>query len=168
VASFAQQPDVVIKILKSERTVMAIPDLRGAGEAQRFMGVFNSTLWGDVQDSGLFKMAPKSFYPTQVPQRPQDFRPPLPAPAQRRRGAPPPRPISQGPWLTDWSEPPVSTNYLAFGYVAIQAEQLVLFGWLYNVGQPDLAAAQVFGKVSADRSTRTVPARLRAPLPQIS
>jgi len=146
VASFAQQPDVVIKILKSERTVMAIPDLRGAGEAQRFMGVFNSTLWGDVQDSGLFKMAPKSFYPTQVPQRPQDFRPPLPAPAQRRRGAPPPRPISQGPWLTDWSEPPVSTNYLAFGYVAIQAEQLVLFGWLYNVGQPDLAAAQVFGK----------------------
>jgi TolB protein len=111
------------------------------------MDLFNSTLWGDVQDSGLFKMAPKSFYPTDVPQRPQDFKPPLPAPAQRRRTGPPPQPIRQGPWLTDWSEPPVSSNYLAFGYVAIQAEQLVLFGWLYNVGQPDLAGAQVFGKV---------------------
>lgn len=145
--AFAQQPDVVIKILKNERAVMAIPDLRGAGESQRFMDLFNSTLWGDVQDSGLFKMAPKSFYPTEVPQRPQDFKPPLPAPTTRRRGASPPRPIRQGPWLTDWSEPPVSSNYLAFGYVAIQAEQLVLFGWLYNVGQPDLAGAQVFGKV---------------------
>jgi TolB protein len=147
VAAFGQQPDVVIKILKNERAVMAIPDLRGAGESQRFMEVFNSTLWGDVQDSGLFKMAPKSFYPTEVPQRPQDFKPPLPAPAQRRRGGPPPQPIRQGPWLTDWSEPPVSSNYLAMGYVAIQAEQLVLFGWLYNVGQPDLSGAQVFGKV---------------------
>ena len=147
VAAFAQQPDAVIKILKNERAVIAVPDFRGAGESQRFMEAFNSTLWGDVQDSGLFKMAPKSFYPTDVPQRPQDFKPPLPAPAQRRRGGPPPRPIRQGPWLTDWSEPPVSSNYLALGYVAIQAEQLVLFGWFYNVGQQDLSGAQVFGKV---------------------
>jgi TolB protein len=145
--AFGQQPDVVIKILKNERAVMAIPDLRGAGESQRFMEVFNSTLWGDVQDSGLFKMAPKSFYPTEVPQRPQDFKPPLPAPAQRRRGGAPLQPIRQGPWLTDWSGPPVSANYLAMGYVAIQAEQLVLFGWLYDVGRPDISGAQVFGKV---------------------
>ena len=142
----AQQPDVIIKILSGERPVVAIPDFRGAGESQRFMDVFNSTLWGDVQDSGLFKMAAKSFYPIAVPQRPQDFRAPLPAPASRRRGAPPPQPISQGPWLTDWSGPPVSANWLAFGYVGIQAEQLVLFGWLYNVNQQDLAGAQAFGK----------------------
>jgi TolB protein len=142
----AAQPDVIIKILKGERPVIAVPDFRGAGESQRFMDVFNRTLWGDVEDSGMFKMAAKSFYPMEIPQQPKDFRPPLPPAPARRRGASP-QPIRQGPWLTDWSQPPVNANYLAFGYVAIQAEQLVLFGWLYSVGQPDPASAQVLGKM---------------------
>jgi TolB protein len=140
-----QQPsDVIIKITKGERTALAVPDLRGAGEAQRFMDPFNQTLWKDLESSGLFKMVAKSLYPLEVPQRPEDFRPPLPAPPVRR-GAPA-QPVRQGPWLADWSGPPVSANYLAFGYTAVQAGQMVLRGWLYNVTQADLANAQVFGK----------------------
>lgn len=146
-ALLAQQPDIIGKITGGERPVIAIPDLRGTGEAQNLMATFNRTLWDDVDNSGLFRMAPKSMYPLQLPQQPQDFRPPLPPAAPARRGAPPPQPVRQGPWLTDWSGPPVNANYLAFGYTAVQAGRLVLFGYLFDVTQPDVSGAQVIGKL---------------------
>jgi TolB protein len=144
----AQQTDILVKVTGGERPAIAIPDFRGSGDAQKQMETFNRTLWDDVQASGLFKMAPKSMYPLQTPQQPQDFRPPLAPPARpARRGAPPPKPVRQGPWLDDWSGPPVNANYLAFGYTAIQGDRLVLFGWLYDVTQADPSGAQVIGKL---------------------
>ncbi|MBK5294561.1 MAG: PD40 domain-containing protein [Acidobacteriia bacterium] len=142
----AQESDIVIKIMKGDRSVVAVPDMRGTGDAQNHMGVFNRTLFSDLQDSGYFTMAPKSMYPVQLPQQPTDFKPPLPPPAARP-GAAQPTPVSQGPWLTDWSGPPVSANYLTVGYSAVQNDRIVLFAWLFNVNQPDLANAQVFGKL---------------------
>jgi TolB protein len=50
-------------------------------------------------------------------------------------------------YLSDWAGPPVSANYLAFGYTAAQNGRLVLMGYFYNVNQPDAANAQVFGKI---------------------
>src|SRR5688572_27086089 len=129
--------------------VIAIPEFRGSGEAQRFMGAFNSTLWSEIEGSGLFRMAPRTSYPLQAPQRPQDIRggqaPPAPAPP--KRGAPPPVQQPTGMYLSDWAGPPVSANYMAFGYTAAQNGRLVLMGWFYNVNQPDAANAQVFGKI---------------------
>jgi TolB protein len=142
----AQQSDVIIKLTKADKIALAVPDLRGAGEAQPFMDAFNQTLWNDLQGSGLYNMVPKSMYPLQTPQRPEDFRRPIMPTVRPRPGEPPPRPISQGPWLTDWSEPPVKANYLAFGYTAGESGQIVLRGWLYNVSQPDISGAQVLGK----------------------
>ena len=136
-----QQSDVVIQLMQGERAAIAVPDFRGSGSAQTLMGSLNQTLFGDLQECGLFRMAPKSMYPMEVPQRPQDFVPPAPP---SRRGEPPQR---RGPWLTDWSEPPVSANYVTIGYAAEQNGRLVLFGWLFNVNQPDLSNAQVFGKL---------------------
>ena len=131
------QTDMIIKIMKSgEKAVIAVPDFRGSGEAQQYMGIFNATLFQDLQDSGYFRMAPKSMYPLQVPQRAQDWRPPTGSP-----------PRSSGPWLTDWSNPPVSANYLPIGYTGVQNGQMVLFGFFYNVTQPDIANAQVFNKL---------------------
>jgi TolB protein len=98
------------------------------------MNAFNQTLYNDIEDSGLFKMAAKSMYPLAVPQQPSDFQ----APA-----GPPPR---KAPWLTDWSSPPVSAKYLAFGYGAAQNNQIVLSGWLFDVQQADAAGAQLLGK----------------------
>jgi len=115
-----------------EKPVIAVPDFRGAGDAQRFMSVFNSTLFGDLQTSGQLKMAPKTFYPLQVPQQPTDFKQPA---------------AGQGLWLTDWSGPPVSANYLAFGYTASSNNQIMLYGWLYDVRQPNTTSAQLLGKV---------------------
>jgi TolB protein len=136
---FAQQSDIIIKLTQGDKTRLAVTDLRGAGEAQQFMGVFNQTLWNDLEGSGLFDLVPKSLHPLQVPQQPDDFKPPLPP---RRRGG---QPVPQGPWLTDWSQPPARANYLAFGYTAPSAGQMVLRGWFYNVTQADLSNAQVFG-----------------------
>ncbi len=143
----AQQSDVLIKITQGERTAIAVPDFRGSGEAQKFMDAFNQTLFADLDSSGLFRMVPKSMYPLETPQRPQDFRPPLIPTTPPRKGAPPPQPIRQGPWLTDWSQPPVSAAYLAFGYSAVQDGRLVVFGYLFNVAQADLAGAQALGKM---------------------
>lgn len=133
-----QQSDIIIKLVGGTIPVIAVPDVRATGAAQPHMDAFNQTLFADLQDSGLFRMAPKSMYPLEVPQRPQDFRPPTGTPPRQQR---------QGPWLTDWSQPPVNANYLTIGYAAEQNERLVFFGWLFNVGQNDVNNAQVFGKV---------------------
>ena len=53
--------------------VLAIPDFRGAGDAQKFMAAFNETLSADVRSSGFFKLVPKTSLPTFVPQQPSDF-----------------------------------------------------------------------------------------------
>lgn len=141
VPDVAQESDVVIRLMQGERAAIAVPDLRGAGESQPLMSAFNETLFADLQESGLFRMVPKSLYPLEVPQRPQDFVPPRP----------PARPggeeVRQGPWLTDWSRPPLSTNYLTVGYAAEQGGRLVVFGWLFNVNQDNLQSAQVFGNI---------------------
>ncbi len=143
----AQQPDIAVKLSGSGKVPIAAPDFRGSGEAQSHMAAFNKTLWDDLDQSGVFRLIAKTMYPLQAPQQPKDFRPPLPPPATpQRRGAPPPGPVRQGPWLTDWSGPPVNAQFLAFGYTGVQDNQLVLFGYLYNVTQADLTNAQVFGK----------------------
>jgi len=127
---FAQINGVIEK--HGEKPRIAVPDFRGVGDAQRFMGTFNSTLFGDLQNSGQLTMAAKTFYPLQIPQQPSDFKGPD---------------NGQGLWLADWSGAPVNANYLAFGYTATQNNQIVLYGWLYDVSQTSPSSAQLIGKV---------------------
>lgn len=145
-AAVAQQSDVIIKLTRGDKTAIAVPDLRASGAAQYYMAVFNQTLWNDLESSGLFRMVSKSMYPLAVPQQPSDLKPPIMPSRPARRGQPPPQPVSQGPWLTDWSNPPVSANYLAMGYAAEAAGTFALRAWLMNVGQQDVTNATVFGK----------------------
>ncbi|MBI4904173.1 MAG: PD40 domain-containing protein [Acidobacteria bacterium] len=123
--------DIIIGIVGGERPAIAIPDLRGAGDAQKYMGTFNQVLWDEIQGSGFFKVVPKGLMPRGNPQTPQDIR-------ESSTGT--------GLALSDWSSPPPSANYLAFGYTGVQGSQLVLFGWLFNVKQPQ-QSAQVIGKI---------------------
>jgi TolB protein len=140
---FAQ--DIREVITQGDKPAIAVPDLRGAGDAQQFMDTFNATLWDELAGSGSLKMVAKSLYPLEVPQQPSDFKPPtVTNPVRRGEQS---RTIRNGPWLTDWSGPPVSANYLTFGYTAVQDGRLVLFAWLDNVGQPDQQRAQVIGKL---------------------
>ncbi len=145
VLSTAQFKGDIVK--GGERQSIAVPDFRGSGDAQRYMDVFNSTLWDELAGSGQLKMIAKTSYPLNVPQQPQDFRPPVTTPNPRR--GQPPVVSNSGPWLTDWSGSPVSANYLAFGYAGVQDNRLALFGWLYNVGleNADVNGAKMINKV---------------------
>ena len=89
--------------LQVEKPRIAVIDFRGAGDAQKFMATFNTTLWDELSNSGVLQMVGKSFYPLDVPQQPQDFKAPTLAPARRGEQ---PRTQKNGPWLTDWSGPP--------------------------------------------------------------
>ncbi|MBM3773705.1 MAG: hypothetical protein FJW37_00910 [Acidobacteria bacterium] len=145
-----QPSDIIVKLSQGQRPAIAVPDMRGLAAAQQHMGAFNRTLFSDLESSGLFRMVPKTMYPLQNPQRPEDFREPSPPPPPqsraRRSAEPPPRASAGGLWLTDWSSPPASANYLTAGYTAASGDQLVLYGWLFNAGQPTVAQAQVFQK----------------------
>jgi TolB protein len=142
--------DIKVILNKEAQVAIAIPDFRGSGAAQNLMSAFNETLWGDVANSGVVKMVPKTSYPTTVPQQPADFRePPPPAPdtaRSRNRNALVTPPNGGGLWLSDWAGPPVSANYLAFGYTAVQNDVLVLSGWLYDLSRGNPSNAQVLGK----------------------
>jgi TolB protein len=125
---------VVVK--SQQKRIIAIPDLRGVGDAQQFMAAFNRTLWSDIADSGVVSMAAKTLYPTFIPQQPADFQQPA-APAEARTGG--------GRWMSDWSGPPVSANYLAFGYAAIQNGVFVAYGYLFDLHLDTPAHAQAIG-----------------------
>ena len=47
--------------------------------------------------------------------------------------------------MSDWSGPPASANYLAFGYTAVQNGVFVLRGWLFDLSRGAPANAQVVG-----------------------
>ncbi len=126
-----QNPVDISGIIKEgQKTAIAVPDFRGAGDAQNVMNAFNVTVWSELDGSGILKMIGKTYYPLQLPQQPSDFKPPTPA----TQGS--------GTWLTDWSGAPVNANDLAFGYTGVTPDgQLVLYGWLYNLSQATPAAA---------------------------
>jgi TolB protein len=109
------------------KPALALVDFRGAGEAQPLMGVFNSTVFTDLQSSALFDMKPKSMFPLNNPQQPGDLRP---------------EDAGQGFALVDWAGPPVNASHLVFGYTAVQNGVLALYGYVYDVRQTNPASAQ--------------------------
>jgi TolB protein len=125
-ALFGQRPvDIPGRIESGERPVIAVADMRGSGAAQQYMDTFNKTLWDELDNSGQIKLAPKTSYPLNLPQQPSDFRLPV--------------------LFSEWTRPPVGANYLAFGYTAVQDDQILLYGYFFNVGQPDVQSAQILG-----------------------
>src|ERR1017187_6654360 len=145
-----QEHDFSVIISKGERPALAVPDLRGDAQAQGFMAALNSTLWSDLEGGGIFKMVPKTLYPTTVPQQPSDFRMPPPLnntpPARGRKAQPPPPQSGGGLWMADWSGPPPQATYLVMGYTAVQNGLFVLRGWLIDLRRDTPANAQVLGK----------------------
>jgi TolB protein len=126
----AQQPDIRAQIVGgSVRPVIAVPDFPGWETPQALTSAFDETLWSDLEESGFFRMAPKTLYPKAVPQQESDL--------ARTPQAGGPAPVSA------WSSPPVSANYLAFGHTELVSGILALRGWLYDAGR----AARVIGSL---------------------
>ena len=130
-----KRPDFAGDVEKSMKLpVIAVADFRGSGDAQALTATFNLTLWSDLQDSGLVKLAPKTMYPTVVPQQPSDFLDPRPDVTK-----------AGGRLMSDWSNPPTQANYLAFGYAASKEGLFVAFGYFYDLSQPTPRVAKVIG-----------------------
>lgn len=113
---------------KGGRPKLAVSDFKGTGASAAFMSTFNGTLFSDLQKSGLFDMASKSFYPQRVPYSPQDFHP------------------SGTNIAPEWSGPPVNASHLAFGYAADQGGTLVVYGYLFDLHQTTIQGAQAIAK----------------------
>jgi TolB protein len=131
----AQQKGIDGVISKGDRTRIAVPDFRGKGPAQPLMATFNDTVWNDLADAGVLDMVAKTNYPLESPQAPADFRPAAPS-----------QTVPSGLRMTDWANAPVNTNYLGIGNADGSSGNLVLQGYLLNVGLADPQAAQMFGK----------------------
>ena len=112
------------------KPALAVIDFRGSG-SQPFMGAFNSTLFDDLQGSGLFDMKAKSMFPLNNPQRPEDLR-------QEDGG--------QGFALSDWAGAPVNASHLVFGYTAAQNGALVLYGNVDDTRQQNPQSAQLLAQ----------------------
>jgi TolB protein len=145
----AQQGDINITINKptGQRPALAVPDFRGDGQSQSFMGVFNRTVWSDLDNSGMFNLVPKGQYPLNVPQQLSDFRI-APQTDNTRRGQTPTS--GGGLWLSDWSAPPAQANYMGIGYAAVQNNLFVLRGWLVDLSIPNPANAGALAKTYAE------------------
>ena len=114
---------------------IGIPDFRGSGDAQKFMAVFNQTLWDDIKGAGIVEMVAKTMYPTFVPQQPSDFQTPPSGPPTH----------GGGHLLTDWSGPPPQLDYMAFGYAGTTNGVFVLSGWFYDA-RPTVANHEILAK----------------------
>jgi TolB protein len=133
----AQDPTITGTIVGRDSTRIAVPDFKGKGATAALMARFNEVVWEDLADSGVLDLVAKTNYPLDVPQSPSDLRPPTMVNGQPQR---------QGMWLTDWSNPPVNTNYLAIGAADVNGTSLVLRGALLNAGLADIRTATVFEK----------------------
>src|SRR3981189_1719886 len=98
----AQDSDILLKFKgNGDRPKLALPDFRGAGDAQNVMNTFNGTLWNELSGSGALDLVSKAVYPLEVPQQPADFKAPTTTTPVRRGQQP--QTVRNGPWLTDWS-----------------------------------------------------------------
>jgi TolB protein len=132
VALFAQQNSITAWIngQKGLKPTLAVPNFRASGGAEPFMDAFNTTLFGDLQNSGLFNMQSKSLYPRNAPQQQSDLRP---------------EDAGLGFALPDWAGAPVNASHLVFGYAAGANGALALYGNVYDTRR-DIQSAQLFSQ----------------------
>jgi TolB protein len=105
-----------------EKVRIAVPDFKvSQGQPGDMLKTFNDTLFNDLDNAGIFDVVSKSFYPLQVPGRPEEIQ------------------------LATWSNEPVNAGMVAFGNLGVDAQNyLVVQGWLYDAH--NTASPQVLGK----------------------
>ena len=109
---------------------LAVPDFKAAnGDPQTapLNTVFNQTLWNDLDNSGIFDMVSKSFYPLQTPGSPNEIK------------------------LDAWSNAPANASFVAFGNLGVSNGKLQVQGWLFD--SKNIQAPQVLGKQYSEAAT---------------
>ena len=106
-----------------EKIRLAVPDFKPNGSDSQntaLLKAFNDTLYGDLQQAGIFDVVSKSFYPLQAPGNPQEMD------------------------LGAWSNPPPNANMVAFGNLGVQGGDVAVQGWLFDTKNQQ--SPQVLGK----------------------
>src|ERR1700761_6122406 len=81
---------------------------------------FDSTLYSDLNNAGIFDMVSKSMAPPLTPASPQQMN------------------------LAAWAAPPSNAAMVAFGSFAVHGGQIAVYGWLFDAKNPE--SPQILGK----------------------
>src|SRR5438105_8452312 len=106
-----------------EKVRLGVPDFKAQGSDAKtadLLKTFNTTLWNDLDNSGIFDLVSKSFYPLTQPGTPPEMK------------------------LDAWSNAPANAGMVAFGNFGVSGADVFMQGWLYDVKNP--ASPQVLGK----------------------
>jgi len=114
-ATASGQDWVSSAINRSQAVRIAAPDFRPADnhpQTARLNSIFNQTLWNDLDNSGMFEMVSKSFYPLETPKSPDDSN------------------------LSTWANSPVNASAVVFGELGITNQSMAVQGWLVDARNP--------------------------------
>ncbi|HEY6351765.1 MAG TPA: Tol-Pal system beta propeller repeat protein TolB [Candidatus Angelobacter sp.] len=128
--SVSAQDWVQLIINKGTPIRLASPDFKPATndpQTAPLNTVFNQTLWSDLDNSGIFEMVSKSFYPLQTPGSPVEVK------------------------LNAWSGPPPNASFLAFGNLGVSSGKLQVQGWLFDA--KNTTTPQILGKQYQEAAT---------------
>lgn len=96
--------------------------------------VFDSVLYADLTNAGIFDMVSKSMAPPVMPGSPQEIN------------------------LPQWSTLPANAAMVAFGALALQNGQMTVYGWLYDTKNPQTpqVLGQQYTEVASPNSARHI------------
>src|ERR1700677_22158 len=123
--------------LGNERIRLAAADFKPVGsdpQTTPLKAVFDSTLYSDLSNAGIFDMVSKSLAPQAMPGSPQEF------------------------VANQWSSAPANSAMVAFGALSADNGRLVVYGWLSDArtaGSAPVLASQ-YNEAANEEMARTV------------
>jgi hypothetical protein len=137
VPSFAQDWVRTGSGLGAARIRLAAADFKQVGadpQTPALKATFDSTLFSDLQNAGIFDMVSKSFNPQGTPGSQQEIN------------------------LSQWSADPANAAMVAFGALSAANGRLTVYGWLddaRNTGNPQVLGKQ-YNEAATEDMARTV------------
>jgi len=123
--------------LGNDRIRIAAADFKPVGgdpQTPALKATFDTTLYNDLANAGIFDLVSKSLSPQSTPGSPQEIN------------------------LGQWSDAPASAAMVAFGSFSSVSGRLVVYGWLddaHNTANPQVLGKQ-YNEVATDDMARTV------------
>lgn len=116
---------------------LAAADFKPVGndpQTPALKAVFDSTLFSDLNNSGIFEMVSKSLAPQAMPGSPQEM------------------------VLSQWSASPANAAMVAFGALSVANGRIIVYGWLddtSNTANPQVLAEQ-YNESATEEMARTI------------
>jgi TolB protein len=123
--------------LGNDRIRIAVADFKPAGDDPQtpaLKAVFDTTLYSDLANAGIFDLVSKSLAPQATPGSPQEIS------------------------LAQWSAAPANASMVAFGALSSDKGRIMVYGWLFdarNTANPQVLGKQ-YNEVSSQDSARLI------------